>query len=349
MATIYADFVPVSIAREVLASVGDRLSAVMKLARVINMPSGLESVPVVSVAPTAAFVTPMYGGRKPRSSIEWTATKLVPEELAVTLAIPNAFLSDAGFPVWDSVRDEIARAIAKTFDDAALLGTGAPASFPTGGLVGPANADAVAGAADPAAAIDMAFGNIEGKGMEVSGVLGGPALNGVMRRGSAAMVGAWEAPPSAFYGVPYATSTSFTAGAGPAYRLALVGDWQYVVVAIREDIRFDLSTEGVLTDAGGAIQVNAFQDDSTLMRAYMRVGLAVGKPLGPAGSVVKPLALSTTTTAFTLMADEPEGDEDNGGSLPRTHAELDELADARGIAFSSDDLTVAEKRAELGG
>jgi hypothetical protein len=329
MATVYADFIPVSIAREVLASVGDRESAVMRLARTIQMPAGLESVPVVSVVPQAAFVSPAYGGRKPRSTIEWTVTKLVPEELAVTLAIPNAFLTDAGFPVWESVRDEITRAIAKAFDAAALFGTGAPASFPTGGLTAAANADAVAGAADAAAAIDLAFGNIEGKGLEVDGILGGPGLNGVMRRASSSLVGAWEAPPTAFWGVDFATTTEFTAGAGPAFRLALVGDWQYVVVGIREDIRFDLSTEGVLTDAGGAIQVNAFQDDSTLMRAYMRVGLALGKPLGPTGAaVVKPLALSTTTTQFAFAVEEEEGGEGLGRM---TKQELIDYADEHGI------------------
>ena len=35
-------------------------------------------------------------------------------------------------------------------------------------------------------------------------------------------------------------------------------------------------------------------------------------------------------------------------ALPRTHAELDELADERGYTWSGHDLTVAEKQAELG-
>lgn len=34
-------------------------------------------------------------------------------------------------------------------------------------------------------------------------------------------------------------------------------------------------------------------------------------------------------------------------SLPNTHADLDELAAASGVTFSADDLTVAEKKAEL--
>lgn len=57
------------------------------------------------------------------------------------------------------------------------------------------------------------------------------------------------------------------------------------------------------------------------------------------------------------------GDEGTGGSggetpsvakaeepkLPGTHAALDELAAERGYVWSRDDLTVAEKQAELGG
>ena len=45
---------------------------------------------------------------------------------------------------------------------------------------------------------------------------------------------------------------------------------------------------------------------------------------------------------------EPEAEVEENGPLPRTHAELDELAEERGHEWSGEDLTVAEKRAELG-
>ena len=45
---------------------------------------------------------------------------------------------------------------------------------------------------------------------------------------------------------------------------------------------------------------------------------------------------------------EAEVEAEENGPLPRTHAELDELAEERGYKWSGDDLTVAEKRAELG-
>jgi hypothetical protein len=65
---------------------------------------------------------------------------------------------------------------------------------------------------------------------------------------------------------------------------ALVGDWSKLLVGVREDIRFEMSTEGILQDDTGAIVVNAFQDDVTLLRAFMRVGIAIGKPIQPDGS-----------------------------------------------------------------
>jgi hypothetical protein len=46
-------------------------------------------------------------------------------------------------------------------------------------------------------------------------------------------------------------------------------------------------------------------------------------------------------------ADEPEA-EPEATPLPRTHAELDELAAQRGHTWTVDGLTVAGKQAELG-
>lgn len=41
-------------------------------------------------------------------------------------------------------------------------------------------------------------------------------------------------------------------------------------------------------------------------------------------------------------------DNDKPPALPRTHAELDQIAEDRGYEWSGEGLTVAEKQAELG-
>ena len=112
----------------------------LALGNVIRMGAGVESIPVVSVAPSVGFVSPAYGGRKPITQVEWSAERLEPVEIAATLAIPDAFIDDSGFPVWESVRSELAKAVAKVLDQAVLFGTSAPPRFPAGGIAGLAGA-----------------------------------------------------------------------------------------------------------------------------------------------------------------------------------------------------------------
>jgi HK97 family phage major capsid protein len=84
------------------------------------------------LVPEASWVA--AGGRKPLTTIEWSAAKLVPQEIAAVTFIPDQFIDHAGLPIWESVRDEIGAAIGRTLDKAVLFGTDAPASFPVGGF-----------------------------------------------------------------------------------------------------------------------------------------------------------------------------------------------------------------------
>lgn len=288
MATTYTDLIPIGVARDVVSSVADRESGLMQLARTIPMPSGIERVPVVSASPTAGFVTPAIGGLKPEGSVDWTAEVLTAAEIATIVAIPTAFIEDTTFPVWESVRDEIAGSFARVFELAALYGTTAPADWPTGGLVAAAQADAVSGAT-AVAALDAALGNLEGKGVAPDGILGGAALRAALRAQMVDVMRPFDAAPLSVFGVPVRFSPFWNDTLG----LALVGGFQNVLVGLRTDIRYDLSEDGVISDATGAILLNAFQQDSVLLRAYWRVALQEALPLGSGGSPVKPLALAS--------------------------------------------------------
>ena len=67
MATVYTDLIPREVANEAIAAAKQE-SVCLTLGNVIRMSEGLESVPVVSVAPVVDFVTPTYGGRKPMTT-----------------------------------------------------------------------------------------------------------------------------------------------------------------------------------------------------------------------------------------------------------------------------------------
>jgi HK97 family phage major capsid protein len=290
MATDYANLIPRGMASEVLQLAAEQ-SVVLELGNTQRMPTGVESIPLVSFFPVAGFVNPVYGGRKPATKIEWTAQQVQAEELAAVLAIPNAFVDDAGFPVWENVRTQVASAMARTLDRAVLFGDGAPASFPTGGIQGIAGA-AVTGA-DAPAAIDAALAAVEASGGTPDGIAAGAQINTALRQANAAQLLPYSAAPAmSLYGLPVRVTRVWDDTAGDA----LAGDWQYLLVGIREDMTFDTSADAILQDGTGAIIANAFQDDLTAMRCYMRVGVAIGQPVDAiTGDPVAPFAFADWT------------------------------------------------------
>jgi HK97 family phage major capsid protein len=125
---------PRAVAQEIIGAISDEESGLMQLAHTVQMPSGIETVPVISAAPVAGFVNPAYGGLKPDGAVEWTSLPLEAGEIGTVVGVPNAYLDDTAYPVWESVRGEIARAFTRIFETGALYGTGAPTAWPTGGL-----------------------------------------------------------------------------------------------------------------------------------------------------------------------------------------------------------------------
>lgn len=292
MATDYANLIPREMSNELLA-LATQQSVVLTLGNTRRMSSGLASIPIVSFRPSAKFVNPTYGGRKPATKIEWTAQQVVAEEIACVAAIPNAFVDDAGFPVWAEVRTAFAQAIAEALDAAVLFGDGAPASYPTGGLA------TVAGAAetgaDPYEALGASMGVVEASGAIPSGIAAGTAIGAAIRTAMSAgtnfVTDPSTAPSANIWGLPVMQTAWWDDTKGDA----VVGDWSYLLVGLRQDITFDQSTDAVLLDATNAIIANAFQDDLTAFRCYMRVGVAVGSPLNAAGEAVAPFSFSDWT------------------------------------------------------
>jgi HK97 family phage major capsid protein len=280
VATVYENLIPRTMASEMIAD-ASRQSVALTLGRRLTMPSGLLSIPVVSFLPLAGFVNPTYGGRKPATKIEWTAQQVKAEELACVLALPNAFIDDAGYPIWEQVRPQVANAIADALDVAILFGTGAPASFPAGGIAGLAGVATTGATAREA--LDAAAAAVEATGGVPNGVAAGSQIGTALRQEAAAVAAPISlAPAGSVFGWPVVVVRSWDSTHGDA----VVGDWNLLLVGVREDITFDLSEEAILQDNTGAIIANAFQEDLTAMRCYIRVGVAIGQPLGPSGLTV---------------------------------------------------------------
>ena len=65
---------------------------------------------------------------------------------------------------------------------------------------------------------------------------------------------------------------------------------------------WETSHEAVLVDDTGQIVVSGFQDDQTLMRCRMRVGVAIGVPVGPDGTPTRPSRAAKWTTTGAAAA-----------------------------------------------
>jgi hypothetical protein len=59
----------------------------------------------------------------------------------------------------------------------------------------------------------------------------------------------------------------------------LAADWKKFVVGIRQDVTYDLFSEGVISDADGKVILNLMQQDTKALRVVFRVGFQVAIPV----------------------------------------------------------------------
>ena len=272
----YVNTVPNAVASELIGGLQVE-SVAMQAGRVITVPSGVDYLPVVSAFPTAAFTNPAYGGRKAYGDFDIENRQIMLEEIAVALAVPDAYVEDVSFPLWDALRPMLQSAIAIVLDNAVLFGTGAPASYPAGGIRAVAGS-AITGA-DAAEALSGAMSAVEARGVLPDGiVMGTMGLGGIRAAQAAVGVPAINADAARqAYGLPLYPSLVWDPTGGDAF----VGDWDALIVAIRQDIRYARSSEGVITDAAGKVLVSAFQDNQTLFKAWLRVGVEIVPLVAP--------------------------------------------------------------------
>ena len=274
--TNWSGLLPEAVSARIIESAIQQ-SVVLRLARRQPMPTGVETIPVVAVAPQAGWVA--AGGRKPITKVEWSSEVLKAEEIAAVVPIPEVYISDTSGS-WnpeESTENELAKAVGKALDKAVLWGQDAPASFPQGGVV--AMAGGPAHGADAFTAVSNAMGELEGEGILPDGIASGPGI-GVALRSAALEAGDYAAAPTnALFGIPVALSVPW-----PSTPDAIVGGWENLVIGVREDVNFAVSREGTLFDDEGNVVVSAFQDDMVLCRVYARFGVVIGRPLAADGS-----------------------------------------------------------------
>jgi HK97 family phage major capsid protein len=280
-------------------------SVVMQFAHREDMGTQMKDLPVLSLLPSAYFVNG-DAGLKQTTAAAWKNKRLVAEEIAVLIPIPNNVLMDSSIKLWDKLRPRVGEAIGRAFDAAVLFGTNKPASWVDAAL-GPGAISAGNTVTHGASSIDVGddvnnvIASVANDGFMPSGMVLAPNLRYTFQglrdsqkglifqpydTGSVSTTtfgSSVNARKGMLWGMPASTTLSGIFGdedAASANAVELFAvDWDQVYIGIRQDITVDFSNSAVITDASGAMMVNAFQQDTTIGRFVFRAAYAVPNPI----------------------------------------------------------------------
>lgn len=313
---------PESVAAGVLADVVEG-SACLRLGNVFRMPAYQHRIPVLKTFADAFWIqgasqSVKDNARKETTTLTWDNVYITPDELAVLIPVPDAWMQDSNI-AWSEIRREISRAFAKKIDMAILFGDGTPPagfSGPVGGIVGGAVT-----AGNITTIGTTLSGSYNDVGLDLAAVAEDLAKDGFDPTGWVARKGfRWRlVKVRDTTGQPIYTTTLSGDPSGPSAgslydapyyecgngawddteAFAIAGEWDKLVIGIRADMTFTLHTDGVITDNSNPpqIQYNAMQQDGKILRAVMRLGYNVPVPVKALGGtfpfgVLRPVGAS---------------------------------------------------------
>lgn len=285
---------------------GRRLPDLSRKTRTLKVEDQLASVYMVN-GPSGANAP----GLKQVTTTHWNDVILTAEELAVIVPIPQQMLDDTMVPIWPEVREQIAAAFAQAIDEAALIGTiggvAVFATWPTGGVrahaVNAGNSVALGTGADiydDLLAEAGVFSLVEADGFEVNNCIGLISLKSRLRglRDGLGNPILNKVPGTGMgYELDGASIVFPRNGVLGSATHLIVGDFDMLCYAMRQDLSYTLATEGVITDAAGNIIHNLFQQDMVALRAVMRFGFVLPNPINqtqPVAASRSPFGVLTT-------------------------------------------------------
>ena len=280
--------IPEDVSSEIIKNLTEE-SIVMKLGKKLaNMPRAQTRMPVLNLFPIGYFVSGDTGLKK-TTKIDWANKYIDAEEIAVFVPISKAVLDDVDYDIWGEAKPLIAEEFGRVFDAAVLFGDNAPVAWPTDVL-----ASAVAAGNDVTlgAGADL-YEDI----MDVDGVIAAVESDGYFHTGSAAGIsmrarlrGLRDADGQLIFTKSMQEGSSYFLD-GEAMHFPrngcwdiaqahmILGEWEKLVWALRQDITYDIFDQGIIQDATGAVVYNLMQQDMLALRAVMRIGWQVPNPI----------------------------------------------------------------------
>lgn len=298
--------IPEQVANEIVQEL-PKQSTFLSMAKAMPMMTSKQlRIPVLTGLVNAGFVNGDTG-KKPTSNLTWDKVYITAEELAVMIPVPEAVLDDSSYNIWGEVRPRIVEAFGKAIDEAVFFGVNAPSSWGQGivpAAVAAGNVVNWNGATkdlyQAICGVDGVIAKVEENGIAANGFAGALQLRAKLR-------GTVDANKQPIFRTAYSNG----AASGMAYELdghpvvfpengawdasealLLAGDFNYARYAIRQDITFKIFDQGTITDTDGKVLLSAMENDSVILRAVMRIGWALPKPVNAiAGTNYFPFAV----------------------------------------------------------
>lgn len=293
-----ASLIPAETSREIIQALPGT-NPIMQLARRLpDLATGQRTMPMFGSSPYAYFVA-AGGGLKQTTEMDWTDVYLNAEEIAVIVPIPQDVLDDSSYDIWGEIKPQLVAAFGRTIFGAVAYGTNIPSSWTTNfgshaGLVAFAVAhsssvsrasftdlyEAILGESSDGAA-DGLLCVLEADGYMSTGAIAHVGLRGSLRNcrdSNGNPIFSRSMQDASRYELDGAPIYFPTDGSVSSTYPLIAGQWDQLVYAMRQDISYQIFTEGVVTDTQGAVVYNLMQQDMVALRAVMRIGFALPNP-----------------------------------------------------------------------
>ena len=257
---------PPEVAAEILAKTQEE-SAVMRLARQIQLPGRGVSIPVITSDPEAAWVGETAAKTVANPGLD---TKIMePYKLAVIVPFSNEFRRDAA-ALYDELVRRLPLALAQKFDATVIGAVQAPGNnfdnfaSATAQVIGTDTYDGLVAADTDIAAHGGILNGFalspQGKGALLAAKDGNerPLFINSVAEGAIPMV----------LGAPVAVNKGMYNATGKV--LGVAGDWSQAMYGTVEGVVIDYSSDATLTS--GATTINLFQQNMFAVRAEIEIG-----------------------------------------------------------------------------
>ncbi len=259
---------PVEVSREIMQKTQEE-SAIMSLARKIELPGRGTSINVITSDPEASWVGETAA--KPVSNPGLATKVMSAYKLAVIVPFSNEFMRDVA-SLYDAIVERLPRALAQKFD-ATVFGNGsAPGS----------NFDTFAAATGQSIQTNAYSGlvaadtDISVHGGKLNGVVLSPYGKGILlaavddNKRPLFINSVAEGAIPMVLGAPTKISKGAYVAGSPAV-VGIVGDWTQALYGTVEGVKIDYSKEATL-DLGSGNSINLFQQNMFAVRAEIEVG-----------------------------------------------------------------------------